>query len=130
MVRALRSGSHSAPSTTDIVKRRTWPVIAVLTFDESAEASLDIKQFGSEQVVRAPIGLDGVYRMSMSEHSLPQGYRGSWADAQTFAFEYDNIANNDHATYRLRFEGDRVLLSGQETAHELGTQFEGRLQEP
>jgi len=103
---------------------------AVLNFDESAEASLAVKNFGRKQVVSSPIGLDGIYRMSSGDHNLPQGYRGSWPDAQTFAFEYDNIANNDYATYRLRFEGDRVLLSGQETAHELGTQFEGRLQEP
>lgn len=103
---------------------------AVLTFDESAEASLAVKNFGSDQVVSLSIGLDGVYRMSSGDHNLPQGYRGSWADAQTFVLEYDNIANNDHATYRLRFEGDRVLIEGQETAHELGVTFEGRLQEP
>jgi hypothetical protein len=103
---------------------------AALTFDESAEAGIAIKGFGNEQVVRVPIGLDGVYRMSTGDHDLPQGYRGSWDDPQTFVFEYDNIANNDHITFRLRFEADRVLLSGQETAHELGTQFEGRLQAP
>lgn len=103
---------------------------AALTFDEAAEASLAIKHFGSEQVVRAPLGLDGIYRMSSGEHSLPQGYRGAWADGQTFVFEYDNIANNDHIIFRMRVEGSRVLMTGQETAHELGVTFEGRLQEP
>jgi CubicO group peptidase (beta-lactamase class C family) len=103
---------------------------AVLTFNESAEARLAIKHFGSEQVVSAPIGLDGVYRMSSGDHNLPQGYRGAWADAQTFVFEYDNIANNDHIIFRMRVEGSRVMMTGQETAHELGTQFAGRLREP
>jgi CubicO group peptidase (beta-lactamase class C family) len=103
---------------------------AALTFDESAEASLAIKHFGAEQVVRAPIGLDGVYRMSSGDHNLPQGYRGYWADAKTFVFEYDNIANNDHIMFHMRVEGSRILLTGQETAHELGVTIEGRLQEP
>jgi hypothetical protein len=101
-----------------------------LEFDDSDEATLHYKVFGSEQVVSAPIGLDGVYRVSLGDHDLPQGYRGYWADAQTFVFEYDNIANNDHATYTVRFKGERVLFGGQETAHELGLQVEGRLQEP
>jgi CubicO group peptidase (beta-lactamase class C family) len=103
---------------------------SVLEFDDSAEATLHIKSFGSEQVVSSPIGLDGIYRMSPGDHNLPQGYRGYWADSQTFILEYDNIANNDHATYRLHFEGDRVLIGGQETSHALGTQFEGYMQNP
>jgi CubicO group peptidase (beta-lactamase class C family) len=103
---------------------------AVLTFDESAKASLAIKHFGSEQVVRTLLALDGVYRMSPGDHNLPQGYRGAWADPQTFVFEYDNIANNDHIIFRMRVEGSRVLMIGQETAHELGVTFEGRLQQP
>jgi hypothetical protein len=102
----------------------------VLEFDDSDEATLYTKSFGSVQVVSVPIGLDGVYRMSLGDHNLPQGYRGYWADNQTFVLEHDNIANNDHATYQARFEGDRVLLGGQETAHELGMQFEGWQQSP
>jgi hypothetical protein len=103
---------------------------AVLEFDDANEATLHVKSFGRDQVVSTPIGLDGVYRMSPGDHGLPQGYRGAWADAQTFVLEYDNIANNDHAAIRLRFEGERVLLGLQETAHELSVQFEGRLLEP
>jgi hypothetical protein len=68
--------------------------------------------------------------MSAGDHNLPQGWRGYWADVPSFIVEIDNIANNNHATYRAHFEGDRVLFGGQETAHELGVQFEGRLQSP
>jgi hypothetical protein len=103
---------------------------AVLEFTTTAEATMRFTKFGSEQVVSVPIGLDGVYRMSVGAHDLPQGYRGCWADPQTFLLEYDNIANNDHATIQVRFEGERMLMSVQETAHERGTQFEGHLQEP
>ena len=53
-----------------------------------------------------------------------------WADDRTFVFESAGITNNDHYTFRLRFEGDRVDVQGQETAHELGVKFEGRLQKP
>jgi hypothetical protein len=68
--------------------------------------------------------------MSSGEHNLPQGYRVAWADAQTFVFEYHNIANNDHYIFRMRVEGSRVMMTGQETAHVLGVTYEGRLQEP
>jgi hypothetical protein len=103
---------------------------ACLEFDDSAEATLHATFTGSEQMVSWPIALDGVYRLVPGEYGLLLGLRGAWADAQTFVFEYDNIANNDHATYRLRFEGDRVVMTGQETAHDLSEQFEGWLQEP
>jgi hypothetical protein len=103
---------------------------AMLSFDQTAEARLDARYTGSEQSTSAPIGLDGVYRMAAGDHGLPEGRRGAWVDPQTFVMEYDNIANNDHATFRLRFVGDRLLLSGQETAHELGIEYEGRLKQP
>jgi hypothetical protein len=102
----------------------------VIDFNDSAEAIMHTQSFGSDEVVRLPVGLDGVYRMSLGDHNLPQGYRGYWADDMSFIMEYDNIANNDHAVFQARFEGERVLLSAQETAHELSAQFEGRLQNP
>lgn len=101
-----------------------------LEFAGPDEATVHYKLFGGAQVVHAPVGLDGVYRMSPGDHGLPRGYRGSWADARTFLLEDDEIANNDHFTYVLRFADGRVLLSGQETAHDQSMQFEGRLREP
>ncbi len=98
-------------------------------FDGSAEALVRITLAGGGPE-SWPMGLDGVYRMSKGKYGLPQGLRGSWVDASTFAFEYDNIANNDHTMVRLRFDGARVTLEGRETAHELGASFEGRLAAP
>ena len=77
-----------------------------------------------------PVGLDGVYRMSTGEYNLPQGLRGEWVDDQTFAVEYDNIANNDHIMLRLRFAGDLLVIESHETAHELGARIEGRVRNP
>ena len=71
-----------------------------------------------------PIGLEVVYCTYPGDYDLPAGQRGYWADAQTFVLEHDEIARNDYFTFRMRFEGDRVVV-GQETAHELGVRFEG-----
>lgn len=96
-------------------------------FNDSSEALVYIKLSGIGQTQRWPIGLDGVYRMSKGQYDHPLGVRGYWADARTFVMEYDGITSNDHVTLRMRFESDRVVVSAQETAHELGVTFVGRL---
>jgi len=101
-----------------------------IEFDDSDEAQLYLTLTGNEEPQNWPIGLDGVFRMSPSDFGLPQGVRGSWKDDGTFVMEVDSAANNDHAFYTIRFVEDRILIQGQETAHELGREVEGRLQEP
>ncbi|MEZ4867049.1 MAG: serine hydrolase [Caldilineaceae bacterium] len=98
-----------------------------LTFDAPTEATMQIA-FGEAQPETWSIGLDGVYRLFPGKYGLPQGLRGAWADEQTFAVEYDNIANNDHLFLRFHFVGERVTVESQETAHELSVRFEGQLQ--
>jgi CubicO group peptidase (beta-lactamase class C family) len=100
-----------------------------LDFDGSAEAAIRHKMVGATWVGPFPVGLDGVFRFSTGDHGLPQGHRGMWADAQTFVIEYDNIANNDHIFYQVRLDGDRVLISVQETAHDVGVELEGTPEE-
>lgn len=103
---------------------------ARLEFNDAATAMMYIT-FGDDAPPQAmPVGLDGVYRMSRGSDDAPQGVRGYWVDEQTFVFEYAGITNNDHIVFRLRFEGDRVFGEAQETAHELGMKFEGRLRQP
>jgi CubicO group peptidase (beta-lactamase class C family) len=97
-------------------------------FNDSDEAVLNVTLTNRGQMPPSPIGLDGVYRMYPGEYDLPAGQRGYWADAQTFVLEHDEIAMNNYFTFRIRFEGDRVVLEGQETAHELGVRFEGWLE--
>jgi hypothetical protein len=99
-------------------------------FDDSAEAQLHVTPAGGSEQPAWPIALDGVYRFSPGEFDLPQGLRGGWVDGQTFVFEYDEIANNDHAFFRIRFGDGRMQVQAQETAHALGVQVEGRLQTP
>jgi CubicO group peptidase (beta-lactamase class C family) len=119
------------PETARVISGRTFTfepnLLGIenmsLEFNDSAEAILHIKLNGSGKTW--PIGLDGVYRMYPGDYDLPAGQRGYWADAQTFVLEHDEIAKTDHFTFWMRFEGDRVAVEGQETAHELGVRFEG-----
>jgi CubicO group peptidase (beta-lactamase class C family) len=98
-------------------------------FNDSAEATMNLKLSGTEMVTW-PIALDGVYRLFAGQYGLPMGLRGTWVGDQTFAVEYDNIANNDHIMLQFRFEGDRVVIRVQETDHETSTTVEGRLANP
>jgi len=100
-----------------------------LVFDDMSEATAFIK-FSGRPMVSVPVGLDGVYRFSAGPDGRPQAYRGAWTDPQTFLLEYDGITNNDHAFLQFSFEGDKVEVSVQETAHEVGVQLVGRLQQP
>jgi len=102
---------------------------AGLVFDGLSEASAFIEFSGRPQV-SVPVGLDGVFRFSPGPDGRPQAYRGAWTDPQTFMLEYDGITNNDHAFLQFRYEGDRVDVSLQETAHDVGAQLVGWLQQP
>lgn len=98
-------------------------------FDDSSEATFFFRASG-RQLVSPLVGLDGVYRFSPGPDGRPVAFRGAWIDAQTFFLEYDGITNNDHSLFQFRFEGDWVEVNVQETAHEVGAQFVGRLQQP
>ncbi len=99
-----------------------------IEFDGSAEAMIFIQAGGSPSVSHQ-VGLDGVFRFSPGPDGRPTAYRGTWVDTQTFLLEYDGITNNDHSFIKIRFEGNQAIVSVQETAHDLGAQFVGQLQE-
>ncbi len=98
-----------------------------IMFDGSDEATISM-QIGERPLLSYKAGLDNVFRFSEGIDGRPIGYRGEWLDPQTFLLEYDGIANNDHSFIQIRFEGDQVQLSIQETAHELGAQYIGQLE--
>ena len=98
-------------------------------FDGSSEATFFLEASGLS-LVSPLVGLDGVYRFSTGPDGRPVAFRGAWVDAQTFLLEYDGITNNDHSLLQFRFDADQVEVSVQETAHEVGEQFMGRLQQP
>lgn len=100
-----------------------------IEFDGSAEAIAHVGVSGWP-VESWPVGLDGVYRFTTGLDGRPLALRGGWTDAQTFVFEYEGITTNDHILLQFHFEGDQVEVEAQETAHEVGAQFVGRLREP
>lgn len=125
------------PQIARVISGKTYvfepnPLMAAMriVFDDSATAVFYVTLTDGATPQRWPVGLDGVYRMAKGAYDAPLGLRGYWADAQTFALEYAGITSNDHYTIKSRFEGDAVTVSAQETAHELGATFKGRLQRP
>jgi hypothetical protein len=96
----------------------------------SDEASALMVRAGSDETVRAPVGLDGVFRFAPGDFGLPMGRRGTWVDGDTFAIEMDSPGNNEHLFFDVTFTGERgegIAVAMHETAHELGAQFEGRM---
>jgi hypothetical protein len=100
-----------------------------LEFDGLSEAIFSFSGDG-QPLVSPLVGLDGLYRFSTGPDGRPVAFRGAWTDAQIFLLEYDGITNNDHSLFEFRFEDDQVVVEVRETAHEVGAQFVGRLQQP
>ena len=106
-----------------------------LSFPGASEAAVRFRFLADGGSASWPVGLDGVYRMSPGEHDLPQGLRGTWADAQTLVLEYDSIANNDHVFLRMTFMGDRVVVEARSVSQHAAVPgeaatFAGRLVRP
>lgn len=99
-----------------------------LDFNDTVEATWQITLVDGGTSLSGPLGLDGVYRLSPGDdHGLPGGARGTWADRQTFVFEYDEIASLDAYTFRIRFEGDWVALDVTTREGGGGVRMTGRL---
>ena len=79
-------------------------------FDESEQAIFYLKVGGEQATREFPVGLDGVYRISLREDGLMQGARGAWSDADTFVVDYDEIAGIDAWAMTLDFQDDVVKL--------------------
>ncbi len=74
-----------------------------------------------------PIGLDGVLRLSPNGRGgLSVGTKGKWEDDHTFVFEYDEIANLNHYTFRLSFEGNSVAIHAKERTGLFDQKFNGK----
>ena len=99
-----------------------------LNFNNSTEAGILITFAENESPRSGAVGLDGVYRMSLGQNNFPAGYRGYWADKQTFVLEVDDIANLEAYVVQLHFADNQVVLEGTERTHESVIPFRGKLQ--
>ncbi|MBP1703993.1 MAG: 6-aminohexanoate-dimer hydrolase [Chloroflexi bacterium] len=98
------------PDTAKAISGRTYRFEPNVTnietmraeFNDSAEAILHLKYYGSE-VMSTPVGLDGIYRPTAKGELM----RGYWADPQTFILE---IHDTGEQRIQIQFVDDRVTL--------------------
>jgi hypothetical protein len=86
-----------------------------LTFSKSGEARVDVKYYG--QPLSFPVGLDGVYRLSHNgPFDLVAGAMGKWTGESEFLLDLNFVANINHYTLRIQFQGDRIDVTATETS--------------
>jgi CubicO group peptidase (beta-lactamase class C family) len=98
-----------------------------LKFAGEKEAHLEVKYYGS--LLSFPVGLDGVYRLGpYGPFQLPAGAKGKWTSEDEFLLDLNFVANINHYTLKIGFEGDRINVTATEASgliregHLVGTQ--------
>lgn len=92
----------------------------VVTFDfgqtDTAVAHLE---FADGRMEKRPFGLDGVPRVSANgRFGLPVALQGSWPDASTFVFDYDEVANINSFVCRFAFHDGNATVQVNERSGE------------
>jgi CubicO group peptidase (beta-lactamase class C family) len=86
-----------------------------LTFKDPSEARVDVKYLGEE--FSFPVGLDGRYRLGPNGPlHLLAGASGKWTADNEFLLDLNFIANINHYTLKIRFDGDRVEVEANEAS--------------
>jgi CubicO group peptidase (beta-lactamase class C family) len=80
-----------------------------LDFDQSAEAVFQLEVANESEPRVTAVGLDGVYRSSRV--GRPIIARGVWENEQTFVIDYDEGPGISYYTFRLYFDGDKVIFT-------------------
>ena len=98
-----------------------------LKFSGEKEAHVDVKYYGAP--LSFPVGLDGVYRLgAYGPFGLTAGAKGKWTSEDEFLLDLNFVANINHYTLKIRFEGDRINVTAAEASglirdgHLVGTQ--------
>ena len=91
-------------STTSRSTPPAWHALS-LEFHAPGEARVMVKYQGES--LTFPVGLDGRYRRGpYGPFHLLAGAMGKWTSPNEFLLDLNLIANINHYTLRLRFEGD------------------------
>jgi CubicO group peptidase (beta-lactamase class C family) len=86
-----------------------------LTFTKNGEARVDVEYYG--QPLSFPIGLDGVYRLvSNGPFHMPAGATGKWIADNELLLDVNFVANINHYTLDIRFDGDRIEVTANEAS--------------
>ncbi len=113
-----------------------------LDFNNPVEATVAFRFTDGRQTQAAPVGLDGLYRMTVGLdldrafhpfedfENLAVGLRGAWVDQRTFRLEYDTIVDRFYYQLDLQFDGDQVSLRAVERGSDASATFQGHVQAP
>jgi CubicO group peptidase (beta-lactamase class C family) len=83
---------------------------ATFDFDRNDTAVAEL-EFVDGRVEKRLVGLDGVPRLSPNgRFGLPVALQGSWTDASTFVFDYDEVANINSFVCRFTFHGRQATV--------------------
>jgi hypothetical protein len=86
-----------------------------LTFRDAPEAQLRVTYLGQE--LSFPVGLDGRYRLGPhGPLHLLGGAMGKWTSDNEFLLDLNFIANINHYTLSIRFEGDKIEVQANEAS--------------
>ena len=86
-----------------------------LTFQNRNEARLTVKYYG--EPFTFPVGLDGVYRLSPTgPMGLPGGAWGKWTSERDFLLDLNFVANINHYTLDILFQGDHIEVTANEAS--------------
>jgi CubicO group peptidase (beta-lactamase class C family) len=86
-----------------------------LTFRDKSDALLNVKYLGEE--LSFPVALDGRYRLGPhGPLHLLAGASGKWTADNQFLLDLNLIANINHYTLKIHFDGDRVAVEANEAS--------------
>ncbi|HTX33793.1 MAG TPA: serine hydrolase [Bryobacteraceae bacterium] len=86
-----------------------------LKFEKNGDARVDLAYYG--QPLSFPIGLNGVYRVGPNgPFQMPAGAMGKWIGENEFLLDVNFIANINHYTLDIRFEGDQIEVTANEAS--------------
>lgn len=86
-----------------------------LTFAKNGESRVDLKYYG--QPLSFPIGMDGAYRLGPNgPFHMPAGATGKWVGENEFLLDVNFVANINHYTLDIRFDGDQIDVTANEAS--------------
>jgi CubicO group peptidase (beta-lactamase class C family) len=86
-----------------------------LTFAKNDESRVDLKYYG--QPLSFPIGMDGVYRLGPNgPFRMRAGATGKWIGENEFLLDVNFVANINHYTLDIRFDGDQIDVTANEAS--------------
>ena len=86
-----------------------------LTFAKNGEARVDLAYYG--QPLSFPIGLNGAYRIGTGgPFHMPAGAMGEWVGENEFRLDVNFIANINHYTLDIQFNGDQIEVTANEAS--------------